>query len=118
MTKEDFIRLTSLKSGVTQKDIRIVIEAMSDIIFDVISREDSVKFGSVCTFSGVTRPAKTVRNPKTGEAKHVEEQHGYPKCKFSSTSKTMLEYYNAMNINKRKKKKAKTEEKIEEEYTI
>ena len=84
MTKEDFIRLTSLKSGVTQKDIRIVIEAMSDIIFDVISREDSVKFGSVCTFSGVTRPAKTIRNPKTGEAKHVEEQHGCPKCKFSS----------------------------------
>ena len=28
----------------------------------------------------------------------------------------MLEYYNAMNINKRKKKKAKTEEKIEDEY--
>lgn len=112
MTKEDFIRLTSLKSGVTQKDIRVVIEAMSDIIFDVISREDNVKFGNVCTFSGVTRPAKTVRNPKTGEAKYVGEQHGCPKCKFSSTSKTMLEYYNAMNINKRKKKK----EKIEDEY--
>ena len=87
MTKGDFTRIIADRSGMTQKDVRIMIDTMSDVILDIIAREDSVKLGSVCTFSGVTRPARTARNPKTGEVVQVEEQRGYPKCKFSTVAR-------------------------------
>ena len=87
MTKGDFTRIIADRSGMTQKDVRIMIDTMSDVILDIIAKEDSVKLGNVCTFSGTTRPARTARNPRTGETINVEERHGYPKCKFSAVAK-------------------------------
>lgn len=87
MVKSDFIRAVADRSGVTQKDVRVIMECMSDVILEVIAREDSVKFGEVCTFTGVTKDARTARNPKTGEEVSVPERHGYPKCKFTKTAK-------------------------------
>ena len=87
MTKGDFTRIVAGRSGMTQKDVRIIIDTMSDIILRIIAKEDSVKFGSVCTFYGVTKPARTARNPKTGEIVQIEERHGCPKCKFSTSAK-------------------------------
>ena len=87
MVKSDSIRAVADRSGVTQKDVRVVMECMSDVVLDVIAREDSVKFGEVCTFSGVTKAARTARNPKTGETVDVPAKSGYPKCKFTKTAK-------------------------------
>lgn len=87
MVKSDFIRAVADRSGITQKDVRIVMECMSDVVLDVIAREDSVKFGEVCTFTGVTKASRTARNPKTGEAVFIPERHGCPKCKFTKTAK-------------------------------
>ena len=87
MTKGDFIRATSDRCGISQKDVREVMECMSDIILEIIAREDSVKFGNICTFSGVTRPPRMGRNPKTGEPVQIEEKHGCPKCKFTTVAK-------------------------------
>ena len=88
MTKSDFIKAIAERSELTQKDIKIMLDAMSDVLlFDVIAKEDSVKLGNVCTISGVTRPARTARNPMTGEAIEVPEKRGYPKCKFTKAAK-------------------------------
>lgn len=87
MTKKDFLRIISSKTGVTQKDLKIVVEAMSDTIRDIMDRNDSIKFGDLCTFYGVKREPRLARNPKTGETVQLEERDGYPKCSFSK--KTM-----------------------------
>lgn len=88
MTKNDFIKAIAERSELTQKDIKIMLDAMSDVLlFDVIAKEDSVKLGNVCTISGTVRPARTARNPMTGETIKVPEKHGYPKCKFSKAAK-------------------------------
>lgn len=87
MTKGDFVRIVSFKSGITQKEIKTIIEVMSDTIRDVMDRNDSVKFGDLCTFYGTTREPRVARNPKTGEEINLEKRTGYPKCTFSK--KTM-----------------------------
>lgn len=89
MVKKDFVNAIAdkLENEITKKEIEQVVNAMSEVVLEVIAKEDSVKFGEVCTFSGVTRPARVSRNPSTGEAVNVPEKHGYPKIKFSKRAK-------------------------------
>lgn len=87
MKKNDFVTAIAEKANVTKKDVDAVIGAMSDVILDVIAQNDSVKLGDVCTFKGVDRPARTARNPRTGETINVPARAGYPKVVFSKAAK-------------------------------
>ena len=87
MRKSDFIRLVSDRSGVTQREVKVVVNVMCDALMEIFEREDSVKFGDICTFKGITRPRKKARNPHTGEEVIIEERHGCPKCIFSERAK-------------------------------
>ena len=71
----------------TKKEIAAVVEAVSENILKIVHEEESIKLGSVGTFSGVTRPAAVRRNPRTGENVNVPEKKGYPVFKFSATAK-------------------------------
>lgn len=88
MKKNEFVKAIAEKvDGMSQKDITAVIDAMSDVILDVIANNDSVKLGEVCTFKGVDRPARTAHNPRTGETIKVPAKSGYPKATFTKTAK-------------------------------
>lgn len=71
----------------TTKEVEAMLDAVNDIIMDTIRQEDSIKLGSLGTFSGVTRPSAVRRNPRTGESVTVPEKKGYPVFKFSATAK-------------------------------
>ena len=82
MKKNEFVQMikdTEYCADISKKDIEAVINGISDAITEVIAQEDSVKLGSVGTFSGFTRPAKDMRNPRDGSTVHVPEKHGFPK---------------------------------------
>ena len=89
MVKKEFITAVAdkLENEITKKEIEQVMGAMSDVILETIAKEDSVRFGEVCTFSGFTRPARVSRNPSTGDTVNVPEKHGYPKAKFTKKAK-------------------------------
>ena len=87
MVKKEFVNAVAEKTGLTKIDATAAIDAVAEVIMEVMANEDSVKFGNVCTFSGVTREARKARNPLTGETIDVAEKHGYPKCKFSANAK-------------------------------
>lgn len=87
MKKTELIAAIAEKTGATKKATEEFLNATSEVILEVIAKEDSVKLGDVCTFSGVTKEAHKARNPLTGETIDVPEKHGYPKCKFSKVAK-------------------------------
>lgn len=87
MKKNEFVTAIAAKTGATKKDTELFLSAISEVILEVIAKEDSVKLGDVCTFSGVTREARTARNPMNGETINVPEKHGYPKCRFTTNAK-------------------------------
>ena len=90
MVKNEFIAAikdTEACADISKKDFEAVIKGFDEVISNVVASEDSLKFGSIGTFSGVTRPAKTARNPLTGATVEVPEKHGYPKFKFSANMK-------------------------------
>lgn len=87
MKKNEFVAAIAEKTGFTKKDVDAFIKSASDVILEVIANEDSVKFGDVCSFKGITRDARQARNPKDGSVIHVPEKHGYPKAVFTKNAK-------------------------------
>ena len=90
MTKSEFIsaiKATEACADMTKKDIEAVLSGVNDVITEVVASEGSVKLGSIGTFPGYTRPAKTARSPRDGSTIQIPEKHGYPKFKFASNMK-------------------------------
>lgn len=90
MVKNEFIAAikdTEACADVSKKDIDAVIKGMSEVLLDVISKNDAVKVGSVLTVGGKHRDARNGRNPATGEAITIEARDGVPYAKFSSVAK-------------------------------
>lgn len=87
MKKAEMIKAVAEKTGVAQVTVDNVIKAFGDVVLEVIAKDDSVKFADVCTFKGVDKPARTARNPLTGETINVPAKTGYPKATFTKTAK-------------------------------
>jgi len=67
MTQAEFVKAVAEKTGLTQKDVKRVINAMADVIVDVVKEGDTVKLADIGTFKMKEVPEKKARNPKTGE---------------------------------------------------
>ena len=91
MVKNEFIAAikdTEACTDVSKKDIEAVIKGMSEVLLDVIAKNDSVKVGSVVTIGGKTRPAREAHDPRDPQKKiKIPEKKGYPFAKFSSNAK-------------------------------
>lgn len=87
VSRTDVIKAAAETMNATQKEAAEWLVAYENLIKDIIASESSVRLG-IGTFSGVTKetPAKTCRNPRTGESIEVPAKvyHGYPKFKASS----------------------------------
>lgn len=90
MVKNEFIAAikdTEVCADISKKDIEAVIKGMSEVLLDVIAKNDAVKVGSVLTVGGKHRDARKGHNPVTGEAITIEARDGVPYAKFSSVAK-------------------------------
>ena len=90
MVKNEFIAAikdTETCADVSKKDIEAVIKGMSEVLLDVISKNDAVKVGSVLTVGGKHRDARKGHNPATREALDIPARDGVPYAKFSSVAK-------------------------------
>ena len=90
MVKNEFIAAikdTEACADVSKKDIEAVIKGMSEVLLDVIAKNDSVKVGSVVTIGGKHRDARKGRNPATNTEITIPAREGVPYAKFTKAAK-------------------------------
>ena len=73
-----------------QRDVEHIVNAILDAITEALARGDRVELRGFGAFSVKSRPARTGRNPRTGERVQVEEKH----VPFFKTGKEMRERLN------------------------
>jgi len=66
MTKADMITAIAEGSGMTKVQAEKAINLFISTTISALKAEDNVSFIGFGTFSAVTRPARTGRNPQTG----------------------------------------------------
>lgn len=87
MTKSEMYTKIAETSGVSKANVEEVIKALSDELLEVIAANDSFKLGDVVTIKGVDKPARTCRNPRTGETIEIPPRSGAPKAVFSKKAR-------------------------------
>jgi DNA-binding protein HU-beta len=71
MTKAEFIAKVAEKSGLSQKDTNIVVQAALDTITEALKNKDSVSFIGFGSFSTVEKAAREAKVPSTGKVVHA-----------------------------------------------
>jgi|GEM_PF-6846 DNA-binding protein HU-beta len=67
MNKGEMITLAAAKSGVSKKETKEVVDALVDLVGDVLKGGDTIQIAGFGTFKVSERAARQGRNPKTGE---------------------------------------------------
>lgn len=91
MIKSELIeRIASRNPHLFQRDVEHIVNAILEEIVVALSRGDRVELRGFGAFSVKNRPARTGRNPRTGEQVPVSEKH----VPFFKTGKDMRERLN------------------------
>lgn len=85
MTKAELIKEIATKTGFTQKDVKVVMETMGEIVFNTLP-VDEVKVMDGVTLYSEEVAARVARNPRTGENVDVPA-HKKVKCKLGKAIK-------------------------------
>lgn len=67
MNKSELAAAIVAKTGFTKKDSEKALNAVIDVISDALKADDKVQIVGFGTFEVRNRPARTARNPRTGE---------------------------------------------------
>jgi nucleoid DNA-binding protein len=95
MTKTELIRKLADVTGLSQKDVRMVLEALTDsrpnkgLITSSLKQGEKVTISGFGTFYIRERNARQARNPKTGGKVKVPKRR-YPAFKPAKTFKESL----------------------------
>lgn len=93
MTKSDFIKAIGEKvDGVNQKDIAAVLDAISEVVVDVVKADDDVTIPGIGKVSVKTVPerrGKIMMGDRKGE-EYVVPEHREPKIKLAKSFKEVL----------------------------
>lgn len=65
MNKKDIIKKVAENTGMTQKDVTVIVDTFVDAVMDSI-KDGKVSISGFGTFEVVERVARMGRNPKTG----------------------------------------------------
>lgn len=65
MNKKDIIKKVAENTGMTQKDVTVIVDTFVDAVMDSI-KDGKVSISGFGTFEVVERAARMGRNPKTG----------------------------------------------------
>jgi nucleoid DNA-binding protein len=68
MNRTDLVESVARRSGLTSAQASEAITVTMAVILDALARGDSVSLSGFGTFERRHRPARTGRNPRTGEA--------------------------------------------------
>lgn len=74
MNKTDLIKSIATKASLTNKSATAALDAITTSITDALKDGDKVSLLGFGTFELKTRPARTTRNPRTGEPVEVAEK--------------------------------------------
>src|ERR1700755_2872133 len=75
MIKSELVqRISTQNPHLYQRDVENIVNAILDEITDALARGDRVELRGFGAFSVKHRPARTGRNPRTGDQVHVEEK--------------------------------------------
>lgn len=86
VTKKELVKEVAKAVNVTQKDAGAIIDAFTAAIVDKLVAGNEVKLPGFATFIPQDVPARTARNPRTGESVQVAP-HKRLKVKVSKTLK-------------------------------
>lgn len=89
MTKSELIDAFSAKAEITKKDARAYIEALGQVVADVMKAGDKVAVFDGITLTSKVQPACKKRNPMNGEIVDCPEKIR-PICKFGTAIKGYL----------------------------
>lgn len=84
MTKKDFCKLYSDKTGVTQRDAAIYVDAFRDTLAEALLKDDTVRLKNFMSVELVDVPEREGRNPRTGEMLTIPD-HKRVKIKVNDT---------------------------------
>ena len=82
MKKTDLIERISLKTGIVQKDVELVVAAAWEVIRASIQEEDQIRINGFGTFRSRIRPSMVARNLKGKGTKNPEPMI-LPPCKVA-----------------------------------
>ena len=71
MTKADMMTSITVQTGYYEKDVEKVVTAFLDVIEKALVDEGRVQLPGLGTLTVRERPARTARNPRTGEKVEV-----------------------------------------------
>jgi DNA-binding protein HU-beta len=74
MKKPEFVDAVAGKTGATKKDVEAFITAYQDVITETLASGGEIAFVGFGAFSTVNKPARTGRNPQTGEEMKIPAQ--------------------------------------------
>ena len=74
MNKKELIKSMATKADLTNKSAAAALDAAIQSITEALKAGDKVSLPGFGTFEVKTRPARTSRNPRTGEAVAVPEK--------------------------------------------
>lgn len=84
MTKKDFCKLYSDKTGVTQRDATIYVDAFRDTLAEALLKDGTVRLKNFISVELVDVPEREGRNPRTGELLTIPD-HKRVKIKVNDT---------------------------------
>ena len=71
MNKGELVNALAAKSGLSKKDSETALNAMVEVISTSLAKGDKVQLIGFGTFETRKRPARSARNPRTGETVKV-----------------------------------------------
>lgn len=72
MNKSELIAALAAKAELSKKDAEKALGAFVDVVTEALKNGDKVQLVGFGTFESKARPARTARNPRTGEAIKIE----------------------------------------------
>jgi len=73
MTKLELVSSVAQKASLAKVDAQAAIDALLEVIEESLKENKSVSFSGFGSFSTAVRPARSVRNPRTGAPIELEE---------------------------------------------
>ena len=74
MTKRDLVVKIAQQTGLTQGDVKNVVEGMLDGITEALAAGDKVELRDFGIFKVKSRKSRVGRNPRTGTVVHIESK--------------------------------------------
>jgi len=74
MTKADLVEQVAVATGLTKRDVGVVVDLLLETISRALAEREHIEIRGFGSFKAKTKKARTARNPRTGERVDVPEK--------------------------------------------